>query len=264
MKAFFFLLILLSSTVYAQQPETGFLKRSVTIDSNDYCYQVFVPKAYTPMKKWPVILFLHGLGEGGADCSVQTEVGIGPAIRRQIGVFPAIVVFPQAPRWSLWIGALETMALKALEQTIAEFNTDPTRVYLTGLSLGGYGAWYLAAHHPNKFAALAPVAGGILPPQRRRAFPPEIMAIVPKEKPYETIARQIGKTPVWIFHGAEDPRVPASESRTMHEALKATGGNVRYTEYPGVAHNSWDKAYAEPGFFEWLFLQRLHVSASRK
>ncbi|MFQ5627315.1 MAG: prolyl oligopeptidase family serine peptidase, partial [bacterium] len=206
----------------------------------------------------PVILFLHGLGEGGSDCSAQTEVGIGPAIRRQIDTFPAIVVFPQAPRWTLWIGEKEAMALKALKQTMTEFNTDPARVYLTGLSLGGYGTWYLAAHNPNKFAALAPVAGGILPPQRRRGFPPEIMKIVPKEKPYETIARQIGKTPVWIFHGADDPRVPASESRNMHEALQATGGNVKFTEYPGVEHNSWDRAYAEPGFFEWLFRQNLY------
>jgi predicted peptidase len=264
MKIYFFLLTILINTVFAQQNETGFVKREVTVDSTTYCYQVFIPQSYSAEEKWPVILFLHGFGEGGTDCIAQTEVGLGPAILRQVETFPAIVVFPQAPRWTLWVDEKETMALKALEQTIAEFNTDPTRVYLTGHSLGGYGTWYLAAHHPNKFAALAPVAGGILPPQRRRAFPPEIMAIVPKEKPYETIAKQIGKTPVWIFHGADDRRVPPDESRRMNKALQAVGGIVKYTEYRGVAHNSWDKAYAEPGFFEWLFAQKLNASTSEE
>lgn len=263
MKSYIFLLAILASTAFAQQTETGFAKREVTIDTTTYCYQVFVPQAYTAEKKWPVILFLHGFGEGGTDCSAQTEVGLGPAILRQAEEFPAIVVFPQTPRRSLWIGEKEAMAMKALEQTIDEFSTDPARVYLTGLSLGGYGTWYLAVHYPNKFAAIAPVCGGILPPQRRRAFPPEIMAIVPKEKPYETIAKQVGKTPVWIFHGSDDPRVPVEESRQMYQALQAAGGIVKYTEYPGVLHNSWDNAYAEPGFFEWLFSQKLQVISAQ-
>lgn len=253
------LILILMFTACNAQTQTGFFQRQVTIDSTEYCYQVFVPKAYTPEKKWPIILFLHGAGERGSDCQRQTEVGLGPSIREQRDTFPAIVVMPQVPARQLWVGRLEQMALEALSQTQQEFNTDSTRIYLTGLSMGGYGSWYLTAHNPGKFAAVVPVAGGILPPSRRRPFPPEVMALVPKEKPYETIARRIGSTPVWIFHGSDDPRVPVTESRRMYAALQAVGGNVRYTEYPGVGHNSWDRAYAEPELFEWMLAQRLQV-----
>ena len=264
MKILCVLLLLVGSTACAQPQETGFVKRQLTFQDTEMCYQVFVPPGYSADKAWPVILFLHGAGERGTDCEEQAAVGLGPAVRQHMQDFPAIVVFPQAPPRSLWIGAMQDMAMAALQQTKAEFNVDTTRIYLTGLSMGGYGTWYLAAHSPGVFAAIAPVCGGVLPPQMRYGLPPEIAAYIPKDKPYETIAAKIGSTPTWIFHGDADDRVPVTESRQMYQALKAAGGDVRYTEYPGVPHNSWGKAYAETGFYEWLFAQRLGNRLSKE
>jgi predicted peptidase len=251
----FFLLFAITCTesACARKIETGFLKRNVTIGTVTYYYQVYVPPDYTPKKKRPVILFLHGAGERGEDGELQTQVGIGPAIRRGTTHFPCIVVFPQCWRGAVWAGEMEK---QALEQTIKEFNGDRQRVYLTGLSMGGYGTWYFASRYPDKFAAIAPICGGVVPPARF-PFPPEAAAQIPTEKPYETIARKIGKTPVWIFHGDADQSIPVSESRQMHEALQALGGTVKYTEYPGVGHNSWDKAYGETEVVSWLLSQRL-------
>lgn len=250
--------LLLSSITLtcAQEMKTGFLQREIKSNGQTFCYQVFVPEEFTRTKKWPVILFLHGAGERGTDCESQTQVGIGPAIRRHLAEFAALVVMPQCRPDSVWIGAMEEQALAALDQTMAEFNGDPQRTYLTGLSMGGYGTWYLAARHPGKFAALAPVCGGIIPPPGR-LFPLHALKLVPSDQPHASIARKIGKTPVWIFHGEADPVIPVAESREMNAALQALGGNVRYTEYPGVGHNAWDDAYAETEFWSWLFSQAL-------
>ena len=149
---------------------------------------------------------------------------------------------------------METMALKALEQTVREFNGDPARLYLTGLSMGGYGTWWVASRHPGKFAAIAPVCGGIRTPPTI-AIPPVSTA----PDPYADVVRKIGKTPVWIFHGSADETISVKESRRMALALKAAGGNVRYTEYKGVGHNSWDPAYTDPDFFPWLLSHRLET-----
>jgi predicted peptidase len=151
--------------------------------------------------------------------------------------------------------AMEAEALAALDRTTKEFNGDPDRVYLTGLSMGGYGTWALAAKYPDRFAAIAPVCGGI-----RRPVRPGVPAQAPDEPgidPYAEAARKIGKIPTWIFHGGADPTVPVTESRKMAEALKAAGNDAKYTEYEGVGHNSWDKAYNEPDFPVWLLAQRL-------
>jgi predicted peptidase len=144
-----------------------------------------------------------------------------------------------------------------LERTAQEFNGDPQRLYLTGISMGGYGAWYLAARHPNKFAAMAPVCGGVVPPPTF-PFPSAAAKEIPANKPYETIAQRLGKTPVWIFHGDADPTIPITESRQMKEALQKLAGELKYTEYEGVAHNSWDKAYAEPDLVPWLLSHQLN------
>lgn len=237
-------------------PATGFLSRTVTVNATTYRYQVYVPADFTPEKKWPVILFLHGAGERGGDGVQQTEVGLGPAIRQHPERFPCIVVFPQCRLSNVWFGDMETQALQALEQSINEFNGDAQQVYLTGISMGGYGTWYLAARHSQKFTAIAPICGGVVPPPTF-PFPPDVAAQVPTEKPYETIAQRLGKTPVWIFHGDMDPTIPVSESRQMTAALEKFGGNVKYTEYEGVNHNSWDRAYAEPEFVLWLLSHRL-------
>ena len=142
--------ILMSAHLDAQPAATGFLNRSVVVDGTTYAYQVYVPREYRPSTAWPIVLALHGAGERGSDGLLQTEVGLGSAIRRHAERYPAIVVFPQRDVDTNWQGPGAQLALAALDQSIAEFKTDPSRVYLTGLSMGGNGAWYLAFHHPDQ------------------------------------------------------------------------------------------------------------------
>lgn len=240
----------------ARQDGEMFQNRAVTIGATEYHFRVFTPKGWSKKKKSPVILFLHGAGERGDDNLAQTKVGIGPAILRQQESLPFIVVLPQCPRNRWWTEpGMQAQALKALDQTIKEFNGDPKRTYLTGLSMGGYGAWIMAASNPSMFAALAVVCGGVRPPPRVNVPQPSD-GLAASADPYGAVAAKVGKTPVWVFHGGADPVVPVTESRKMVETLKAIGGNVRYNEYEGVGHNSWDKAYAEPELFPWLFSQR--------
>lgn len=249
--------MVLAVPAWARRHETGFLNRTVTVDKSDYRYQVYVPPNWNSKQKWPVILFLHGAGERGDDGLVQTEVGIGTALRRHEDRFPCIVVLPQCRKGVWWTEpAMEAQVLKALDQTLKEFKGDPQRVYLTGLSMGGYGTWAIAAKYPGKFAALAPICGGIRLPARVRNAP-GLPVVAESSDPYAATAQKIGKTPVWVFHGGVDPTVPVTEARKMVEALKAAGGNVRYNEYEGVGHNSWDKAYAEPDLLTWLLSQGL-------
>lgn len=255
-----------AESAFAQKQETGFLNRSVSVGDVSYRYQVYVPADYTAKKKWAVILFLHGAGERGKDGVLPTDHGIGTAIRRHAERFPAIVVFPQCRTDAVWAGAMERSAMKALEETVKEFNGDPTRLYLTGNSLGGYGTWHFAARHPGKFAAIVPVAGGIVPPPKFLLLPEIVelerkgdsyIAVIKSANPYAGVARLIGKTPVWIFHGETDTVVAVTEARKMAEALKAAGGNVKYTEYAGKGHGITDASYAEPEFAAWLLSQRL-------
>lgn len=251
-------LLLLFSPMTEAKTETGFLNRTLKIGTATYRYQVYVPATWDAKKKTPIVLFMHGAGERGDDGVVQTEVGIGGAVRRHTDRAQCIIVFPQCPRNRWWSEAeMQAMALKTLEQSSKEFNADASRTYLTGLSMGGYGSWTMASTNPGKFAAIAVVCGGVRVPERLATqFK---LQSTQGDDPYTPVAQKIGKTPVWIFHGGADPVVPASESRKMHEALNATGGNVKYTEYEGVTHNSWDKAYNEPDFFSWLLAQRLEA-----
>lgn len=139
--------------------QTGFLDRSIEHGGTRYPYQVYVPSNYDASVTWPVVLFLHGAGERGNDGLLQTEVGIGTAIRRYPQRYPAIVVMPQAPRDTFWGGSPGDAAMAALDQTCKEFNTDARRVYLTGLSMGGHGSWMLAYRHVERFAAALVVCG---------------------------------------------------------------------------------------------------------
>jgi predicted peptidase len=123
------------------------------------------------------------------------------------------------------------------------------------LSMGGYGTWDIAYRYPGRFAALAPICGGVRPPGKI-PLPAGSPLADPSVNACALVAGKVGKTPVWIFHGDADKTVPPAESRQMNEALKAAGGNVRYTEYPGVGHNSWDQAYDQADFVPWLLAQR--------
>jgi predicted peptidase len=140
----------------------------------------------------------------------------------------------------------EEQALAALAACEKEFDTDPDRVYLTGLSMGGFAAWAIAGKHADRFAALVPICGGVRAPWDTKP---------PQGNPYREAAERVKKLPIWIFHGAVDPTVPVTESRKMSEELKQLGADVRYTEYEGVGHRSWEPAYAEPELARWLFAQ---------
>jgi predicted peptidase len=242
--------------LWARQPDTGFLDRTTAVDGVTYKYQVFVPANWNKKVKWPVILFLHGYGEEGDDGLLQTQVGLPAAIRMHSDRYPFLVVIPQCRKKDWWTSpAMEAQALKALDQSMREFKGDPERTYLTGLSMGGFGTWGFASEHPGKFAALVPVCAGIR--SAHGAEIPNYRDVDSSADPYAATAQKIGNTPVWAFHGDADDAVPVTESRQMVAALKAAGGNVHYTEYPGVKHNSWEKAYTEPELPTWLLSQKL-------
>lgn len=201
-----------------------------------------------------VILFLHGAGERGTDGIRQKETGLGPALRKH--PVDTIVVYPQLPPDAQWLGEHADAAMRALDDTIRDFDGDPHRVYLTGMSLGGYGVWHLALAHPDRFAALVPVCGGIVPAGNAESVRQSPLTLH-ADDPYAFAAHALRDIPIWMFHGADDTVIDPGESRRMHEALlRENASDVRYTEYEGVAHNSWTRAYAEPELWRWLFAQR--------
>lgn len=238
--------------VNARPPQSGFLDRTVRIQGVDHPYKVYVPEAYNPDARWPVILFLHGAGERGADGVVHTRIGLGGAIRQFPSRYPAIVVFPQAPLDTTWVGEQGRVAMTALEKTLHEFSTDRDRVYLTGLSMGGQGAWSLAYANRDQFAAAVVVCGfiGIGSGPFASFMPADVT------DPPAALAARIRRLPVWVYHGAADRTVPVEQSRTVVASLKAAGADVQYTELPGVAHNSWDAAFGSAEVAAWLFKQR--------
>lgn len=249
-------LVLFASAAFARKVETGFLNRLVSVGGESYRYAVYVPADWATKKKWPVILFLHGSGERGDDGLMETDVGLPHAIRMNVANFPFVVVIPQCRQMKVWTDPdMEAQTFAALDQAEKEFHGDRDRVYLTGLSMGGYGTWAFGVKYAGKFKALVPVCGGIQAPSD---WPQLHVAMADNPKvadPYAEAARLIGKTPVWIFHGDADPAVPVEGARKMYAALQTSGGKVKYTEYPGVGHNSWDRAYAEPGLIPWLMEQ---------
>ena len=248
------LLLGLATPLAAQRVETGFLDRSITVAGRVYHYQVYVPAEYAAKSSWPAILFLHGAGERGSDGLIQTAVGLGAAIRQNATRYPAIAVFPQAPPDSQWVGTPADMAVAALQQTMREFHVDPSRVYLTGLSMGGHGTWYVAYRHPELFAAIVPICGWVRDfPQFRGSVPVvpgDSVSIMPN------LVQRLGKVPIWIFHGEVDQVVNVNGSREPAAALKAASADVRYSELLGLNHNSWDAAYASDEFTRWLFAQQ--------
>jgi predicted peptidase len=226
---------LLSGPGRAAEAGHGFLDRVYKdADGNETKYALFVPHDYEGDEPYPLILFLHGSGERGADGKKPTEVGLGPAVRKREKTFPAFVLFPQYRQFT-WSPDSDDArrALGMLARVQKEYKIDPARVYLTGVSMGGFGTWHLAAKYPDWWAAIVPVCGG----GDAKAAP------------------AIKDIPCWIFHGAKDPTVPVGLSRQMFEALKAAGGKPKYTEYPDVAHDSWDPAYATDELYDWLFRQ---------
>lgn len=257
---FIFLFLLATLPLEAKKNDTGFLDRTLRLRGVEYKYQVFVPEDWTPHQKWPVILFLHGAGERGDDGIIQTDVGIGTAIRTDRSSIRAIVVMPQCRKNTWWmLPPMDDLAMAALHDAMHEFHGDPQRTYLTGISMGGFGAWHLAEKYPGRFAAMVVVCGGIRPPDHAQKAIPALVKLTPPDtlQSYSDAAERVGKMPVWIFHGAVDKTVPVIESQRMSAAMRQVGAEVRYTEYPGVGHASWDKAFDEPKLFPWLFSKSL-------
>ena len=232
------LILLGSAQVSAGATELahGFVDLVYDADSSQAKYVVFVPQDYKGDKPYPTILFLHGSGETKGGSKMPVEVGIGPAIKTQEKTFPFIVVIPQAQNRTWGADSADgKRALAILAEVEKAYNVDPKRTYLTGLSMGGYGTWSLAVKYPDKWAAIVPICGGGNPKQ----------------------ADKIKDIPCWCFHGDADSAVNVKGSRDMIEAIKAAGGKPKYTEYPGVGHNSWDKAYATKELYDWLLEQHL-------
>lgn len=229
--------------------------------------RILTPANYSPTKKYPLLVFLHGAGERGSDNEKQLFWGSGlftDSLNRYR--YPAIVVFPQCPTNSYWANVTRTdrkdslggfvfdttatgprkplgLVLQFIDTLLAHGNIDPQRVYIAGLSMGGFGTFEALSRRPDLFAAAIPICGG---------------------GRTEYVKRYAPKLPIWVFHGDADPVVPVLFSRMMVDALKKQGAKVKYTEYPGVGHDSWQNAFREPEFLSWLFAQRKTGKPSRK
>ncbi len=214
-------------------------------------YRIYVPQNLKPDEKVPLILFLHGAGERGNDNIRQLHHG-APALLAYIQKkdIHAIIIVPQCPTGMQWVnvpwgGDAHTMpetpsaplqaVIALLTQSLAELPVDLSRVYVTGISMGGFGTWDLLQRKPELFAAGIPICGGGDTAQ----------------------ADKLKNTPIWIFHGDQDTSVKTQRSRDMAEAIKKSGGLlIQYTEYPGVPHNSWTRTYANDEVLDWLFAQK--------
>lgn len=204
-------------------------------------YLLFLPQGYAPKgdKEWPLILFLHGAGERGTDLNLVALAG-PPKLVKERPDFPFVVVSPQCPANETW-DAKTVMAL--LDHVLATHRIDRTRVYLTGLSMGGYGSWRLAALHPERFAAVAPICGG-----------GEMIDALLQSKPQKAAMKTLG---VWAFHGAKDTTVPLAESERMVEIFKKFGvTDIQLSVDPEARHDSWTKAYADPKLYDWFLTHR--------
>lgn len=193
-------------------------------------YLLYLPRDYDKEKSWPLMLFLHGAGERGDDLELVKKHG-PPKLIAAGKDFPFIVVSPQCPKGRWW----EPMELVALLDEISgKYKVDPDRIYVTGLSMGGFGSWRLAAYAPERLAAIAPICGG--------------------GETYWT--KEFAHLPVWAFHGAKDAGVPLERSQAMVDALKKSGGEPKFTIYPDAGHDSWTAAYDDPELYKWLLAQK--------
>lgn len=202
-------------------------------------YWLSLPKGYRGAAdaRWPLVLFLHGAGERGDELAAVKKHGVRDLAKAQ-AQYPCILVAPQCPLGTWWVEQVDALAA-LLDEIVTTYRVDVDRVYLTGLSVGGYGTWHLAAAYPQRFAAAVPICGGGVWWQ---GFP---------EK-----AAVLKDLPLWVFHGADDDVVPLSESQRLVDVLTAHGSNVRFTVYPDTGHDSWTRTYRDPALYEWLFAQR--------
>lgn len=238
-----------SDEVVAQFDEGVYLYTGGEYRQEAFRYRLLKPQPISPGKKYPVVVFLHGAGERGADNRLQLlylpELLAKPENRQK---FPCFLIAPQCRPEKQWVDVPWTAtqstlpeqpsdqlqaAMGMLDDVLEKYPVDRARIYLTGLSMGGYGCWDAAARWPERFSALAPICGG----------------------GDESTAPRFAKLPVWAVHGDADPVVPVARSRNMVAALKAAGGSPHYVELKGVGHNSWTPGYKDTGLLPWLFEQ---------
>jgi len=236
--------------------EDRFPKREVNINGESYGFRIYAP-SNVEGKHLPVMLYLHGSNRRGNNNADQIA-DIADVIEKNPSNFNFIVVFPQCQPETYWAGPMMEQALAALDQTVKEFNGDEHRLYLAGYSMGGFGTWQVAITHPDKFAALVPVAGGIEPmgkvsDEDHALLSPEVTAAASSPDPFRAFAEALRAMPVWIVHGNKDDAVPVEQSRRIAEALKAAGDtDVNYVELDGVNHASVKPAFSDPKLFQWL------------
>ena len=208
-------------------------------------YLLHVPRGKAPASGWPLVLFLHGAGERGSNVWKVAAQGPPALLPRNPELRQCIVVSPQCPEDWWW----DSVTLKQLlDEVVASHQVDRSRLYVTGLSMGGYGAWHLATTYPGMFAAALPICGGGDP---NRYKSPGARDWIPVSFDEARLAR-IRSLPIWVFHGARDEAVPIAESERLVKKLKSIGSPVRFTVYPNATHDSWTATYANPGVWRWL------------
>ncbi len=195
-------------------------------------YLICLPRGYEQEgRAWPLLLFLHGSGERGSN--LRLVATHGPPQQVEEGrQFPFILVSPQCPAGHWW--SFTTLDL-LLREIVARYAVDENRIYVTGLSMGGFATWTLAMEFPDRFAAIVPISGGGIPHR----------------------ARLLTNLPIWAFHGAKDPIIPLAYSQEMVNAVNAAGGDATLTIYPDAGHDAWTETYNNPDLYEWLLHQRL-------
>jgi predicted peptidase len=216
-------------------------------DSGDNClnYLLFLPQQYagSPDAQWPLLIFLHGISKRGDSREALENIKLDgpPKIVEDRSDFPFILLSPQCPPDTYWYPVFDQLDA-LIESVITTYAVDESRVYLTGLSMGGFGTWRLALEHPDRFAAIIPIAGGYL--FESDEVPEDICVLK--------------NFPIWVFHGGEDESVPPWQSQIMVNALRQCHANVRFTHYPDANHaDAWKRAYADPELYTWLLEQRL-------
>ena len=220
---------------------------SIVQGKSSHNYLLYLPKDYDSEKTFPLLLFLHGAGErAGDENAANGDMNLlkvhGPPKQIAAGKeFPCVVVSPQCKAGGWWEAAELSDLLDHIEN---EYRIDPNRVYVTGLSMGGFGTWALAAYEPERFAAIAPICGG------------GNAIAIRYRKPI--------RAAVWAFHGTADTVVPLSESQKMVAAIKSTKGTAKLTVYEGVGHDSWTQTYDNEELYTWLFSHRLTRTGSPK
>lgn len=239
--------IALPSPALQTERTNSFVERSHANARGDKMpYLLFLPPGYNKREQYPLVLWLHGGGSRGDDLKVLLAYGEqhGPGFLARAdnqAKFPSLIIAPQCPANRFWDNPESAqpntemkLVLEILDRVQAEYSVDKNRLYVMGMSLGGYGTWGMIARRPGMFAAAVPICGG----------------------GNTANAAAMKQTAIWAFHGDEDEMVSVKESQRMIAAIKNAGGNPRYTEYKGVGHNSWVRAFAEPELLSWMFRQK--------